>query len=183
MTQRRLSVALVVAVLLVSGVAWAQTPADIAALRVQANAGDADAQFKLGSAYDLGQSVPQDYVQAVSWSRKAAEQGHAKAQYLLGPGTVTGSFLNDLEFQAPIRHVAPVVGKLDGDGKRRLTPTPRQGVVEAKRDIQRTSSCNVIRARLVYYLCRREVKGGQLDSGCVVPDGGVDEIDVSAHAS
>jgi hypothetical protein len=71
-----------VAVLLMSGVALAQTSetADIAALRVRANAGDADAQFYLGFAYAKGQGVPQDYVEAVSRYRKAAEQGEADAQ-------------------------------------------------------------------------------------------------------
>jgi hypothetical protein len=74
----------IVAVLLVSGVAQAQEPADIAALRVQADAGDAAAQFNLGFAYSFGEGVPQDDVQAVSWFRQAAEQGHAIAQYNLG---------------------------------------------------------------------------------------------------
>ena len=50
------------AVLLVSGVAGAQTvPTDtpkIAALRVKANAGDADAQSSLGVAYAKGHRVP-----------------------------------------------------------------------------------------------------------------------------
>ena len=74
----------VVAVLLMGGAALAQAPADIAALRVQADAGDAAAQFNLGFAYSFGEGVPQDDVQAVSWFRQAAEQGHAIAQYNLG---------------------------------------------------------------------------------------------------
>ena len=51
----------------------AQTPtgseetAEIAELRVDANAGDADAQFSLGYAYLTGDGVPQDYVHAVPW--------------------------------------------------------------------------------------------------------------------
>ena len=69
-----------------------QTPAqtvstdtpEIAALRVKANAGDADAQFELGYAYSSGRGVPQDYAQAVAWFRKAAEQGDASAQSNLG---------------------------------------------------------------------------------------------------
>ena len=31
-----------------------------------------------------GQGVPQDYAEAVTWYRKAAEQGDADAQYNLG---------------------------------------------------------------------------------------------------
>ena len=85
------------AVLLVSGVAGAQTPPvrlraqtvstdtpAIAALRVEANAGDADAQWLLGYAYEIGQGVPQDYRQAAAWYRKATDQGDANAQHSLG---------------------------------------------------------------------------------------------------
>ena len=78
----------VLVVLLVSGVAGAQTVSTdtpkIAALRVKANAGDADAQYNLGRIYDNGQGVPQDYGQAAAWYRKAAEQGTAPAQRDLG---------------------------------------------------------------------------------------------------
>ena len=80
----------VVAALLVSGVAGAQTAtaptesAETAALRVKANSGDANAQSYLGYAYDRGEGVPQDYAQAALWYRKAAEQGDARAQYNLG---------------------------------------------------------------------------------------------------
>ena len=76
------------AVLLVSGVAGAQTvltdTPEIAALRVKANAGDADAQYNLGVWYNFGHGVPQDSVQAVAWIRKAADQGLAGAQFNLG---------------------------------------------------------------------------------------------------
>ena len=34
--------------------------------------------------YANGQGVPQDYAQAVAWTRKAAEQGYADAQLRLG---------------------------------------------------------------------------------------------------
>ena len=42
------------------------------------------AQYSLGLMYDEGQGVPQDYAEAVKWYRKAAEQGHARAQNNLG---------------------------------------------------------------------------------------------------
>jgi len=76
----------VVAVLLVSGLASAQTT-DIAAL---ANAGDATAQNRLGDAYHFGQGMPQDSAQAVAWYRKAAEQGYDDAQNSLGYMYLTG---------------------------------------------------------------------------------------------
>ena len=81
----------VVAVLLVGGLALAQTPTDdIAALRVKANAGDAASQVILGTKYSDGEDVPQDYVEAVSWYRLAADQGYARAQYILGLSYAAG---------------------------------------------------------------------------------------------
>jgi TPR repeat protein len=50
----------------------------------EAKAGNADAQARVGRAYWQGAGVPKDYVQAVSWFRKAAEQGNALAQVSLG---------------------------------------------------------------------------------------------------
>lgn len=60
--------------------------------RPLADEGDADAQFHLGSMYDLGRGVPIDDTAAVSWWRRAADQGNALAQlnlaymYYLGQG-------------------------------------------------------------------------------------------------
>ena len=62
----------------------ALSSADIAEVRAKAEAGDAEAQVKLGDMYYFGRGVPKDYTQAVSWYRKAAQQGYAKAQYNLG---------------------------------------------------------------------------------------------------
>lgn len=42
--------------------------------------GDPDAQFNMGQAYKLGRGVPADLNTATEWYRKAAEQGHLKAQ-------------------------------------------------------------------------------------------------------
>lgn len=53
-------------------------------LRPLAADGDARAQFELGFMYDRGNGVPQDYKEAASWYRKAAEQGNASAQFYLG---------------------------------------------------------------------------------------------------
>ena len=84
------------AVLLVSGVAGAQTPtaptedAFFAALRRGAEQGDAAAQWSLGTAYEFGQGVSKDYGQAATWYRKAAEQGDAIGQYCLGNAYANG---------------------------------------------------------------------------------------------
>src|SRR5580698_994906 len=58
--------------------------ATVTQLRERANAGDAAAQVDLGSIYDNGRGVPQDYAQAVRWYAKAAEQANAEGQFNLG---------------------------------------------------------------------------------------------------
>lgn len=49
-----------------------------------ARKGTPEAQFYLGVMYEKGLGVPQDYVAAIRWSRKAAEQGIKEAQYNVG---------------------------------------------------------------------------------------------------
>ena len=50
----------------------------------RAEAGDAEAQCKLGEMYYLGDSVPENYEKAFEWFIKAANQGNAKTSYTLG---------------------------------------------------------------------------------------------------
>ena len=57
---------------------------DVPALTAMAEAGNAFAQYNLGSMYDNGRGVAQDYAAAASWYRKAADQGNAFAQSNLG---------------------------------------------------------------------------------------------------
>ena len=54
--------------------------------RERAEQGDADAQYGLGCHYfyNDGGVVEKDEVEAVKWLRRAAEQGHLKAAFLLG---------------------------------------------------------------------------------------------------
>ena len=52
---------------------------DIQTLIKKAESGDATAQYNLAVAYEQGEVVPLDYVEAAKWYRKAAEQGHAAA--------------------------------------------------------------------------------------------------------
>ncbi len=63
--------------------AGAQTAPDVPATRAAAKQGDAQAQYRLGEMYDLGQGVTQDYKLAAQWYRRAAQQGHAQAQFAL----------------------------------------------------------------------------------------------------
>ena len=53
-------------------------------IRLLAAQGNADAQAKLGSMYEMGLGVPQDYKEAAKWYRLAAEQGVVLAQTQLG---------------------------------------------------------------------------------------------------
>ena len=46
--------------------------------------GDANAQLRLGFMYEYGRGIPQDYLLAAYWYRRAAEQGNPRGQHLLG---------------------------------------------------------------------------------------------------
>lgn len=66
--------------------AWQQGDYDraVAQWRPLAESGDADAQFNMGQAYKLGRGVKADMRTAMDWYRKAAAQGHARAEDNLG---------------------------------------------------------------------------------------------------
>ena len=53
---------------------------DLAATKLKAEQGDADAQKTLGTMYAKGQGVEEDYKEAAKWYLKSAEQGHAGSQ-------------------------------------------------------------------------------------------------------
>lgn len=57
---------------------------DIASLEQAAEKGDAEAQFTLGSAYQMGEGVPQNDIKGVYWMKKSANQGNVDAQFNLG---------------------------------------------------------------------------------------------------
>jgi uncharacterized RDD family membrane protein YckC len=61
-----------------------------AAIRVDAERGDAAAQRELGAAYASGEGVPKDAVEAVRWFRLSAAQGYAEAQLDLGRMYIAG---------------------------------------------------------------------------------------------
>jgi len=68
-------------------------------LRALAEKGDADSQYKLGTAYDEGLGVSKDYTEALKWFRLAAEQGHARSQFRVGDMYMSGDGVakNDAE--------------------------------------------------------------------------------------
>ena len=55
-----------------------------------AQAGMAQAQYRLGKMLYQGDFVPKDVAQALEWLRKAAIQGHPYAQYALGQIFLSG---------------------------------------------------------------------------------------------
>ena len=77
-TKRRQTAVLALSVLgltLIAPWVFGQDPDPLTGLlRRQAEQGDAEAQFNLGLMYTNGDGVPQDYQEAVSWYRKAAER-------------------------------------------------------------------------------------------------------------
>ncbi len=56
------------------------------ALMVKAEAGDIDAQLRVGAAYDFGKGAPRDGTEAMKWYRMAADRGNAEAQNSVGSG-------------------------------------------------------------------------------------------------
>jgi TPR repeat protein len=91
-TMTRLLRAAMAALMLVAlagaAVAWpdkedAARDARVAAIRVEAEQGDATAQVEVGLMYYIGDHVPQDYAETVKWYQLAADQGLYPAQLSL----------------------------------------------------------------------------------------------------
>ncbi len=64
--------------------AFLAVPALADSLKRKAEQGDPVAQYSLGLRYDGGNSALKDRTKAVYWFHKAAEKGHAEAQFKLG---------------------------------------------------------------------------------------------------
>jgi hypothetical protein len=65
-------------------------PTDFEKLKMQAEQGDAVAQFNLGCAYSNGTDVTTDSVKAAKWWRKSADQGYDRSEYALGLAYANG---------------------------------------------------------------------------------------------
>ena len=95
---------------LISGLAIvAAEPEGLAELRRLAEQGDVEAQDELGAMYLLGwRGAQKDDAEAVEWYRKAAEQGHADAQFTLAElyGTGRGVQENPVEAVKWLREAA-----------------------------------------------------------------------------
>ena len=57
----------------------------------KADHGDLEAMYMVGEAFRLGYLVPQSSTTAMAWFRKAADNGYASAQLLLGEAYLTGT--------------------------------------------------------------------------------------------
>ena len=64
-------------------------------VRNTANRNTAKAEYMLGLAYSYGEGVPQNYVEAASWYRRAADKGDAGAQSDLGELYLNGGVLKE----------------------------------------------------------------------------------------
>ena len=53
-------------------------------LKAKARRGDVEMQYALAVRYEQGRDVPQDYVEAARWYKRAAKRGHGRAQFWLG---------------------------------------------------------------------------------------------------
>lgn len=67
---------------------WVTLQSNLSTVINNAEKGDAQAQYLLGSTYEAGRLVPKDQMEAVKWYRKAAEQNHPEAQFKLGSDSV-----------------------------------------------------------------------------------------------
>jgi TPR repeat protein len=84
---------------LISTICYGQGPAPAkgptngidAALMAKAKAGNPEAQFKVGTKYELGARVAKDATEAAAWYRKAADKNYAPAEHSLGVLYETGA--------------------------------------------------------------------------------------------
>ena len=75
---------MMVVVAAVTGIVMADADVDaLKACRVEAEKGNAKAQFYLGMCYSNGEGVEKDGAEAVKWYRKAAKKGYACAKTAL----------------------------------------------------------------------------------------------------
>lgn len=68
-----------------------------------ARKGNAEAQYQLGVIYERGEGQEQNFYKAVRWHRKAAKQGHAKAQAHLGELLATGQGVGEVNYVEAIK--------------------------------------------------------------------------------
>jgi len=85
-------------------------------IKIEAEQGDANAQFSLGLQYYQGKGVKKDYYEAVKWFRKAAEQGNVKAQFDLGAAYYMGNGIDQNIHEAE-KWIRKAAEQRDTDGQ------------------------------------------------------------------
>ena len=89
---------------------------NISELKVKAQEGDTEAQFKLGEYFNTGDGVGKDQVEAVNWYSKAAEGGLPEAKFNLATLYHYGRGISqNLELAAPLFSSAAQVGYADAE--------------------------------------------------------------------
>lgn len=117
----------------------AQDPAVVAGLLRRAQAGDADAQLRVGQAYALGRGLRQDDAQAAAWYARSAAQGNAAAQARLGWAYYAGAGVpQDAVKAATWLELAsaqgdPAAASLRARVEHALTPAQRSATAQAVR--------------------------------------------------
>src|SRR4051794_2638127 len=99
MSNRGVSTSVLAIITALSVISAAQSPTPQAgavqgidkSLMAKAQAGNADAEFRIGVQFELGARVKKDPAQAAEWYRKSAEAGDVRAQHSLGVLYETGN--------------------------------------------------------------------------------------------
>src|ERR1017187_2189205 len=114
----------------------------ISSLEKQAQDGDIDAQYELGTSYSTGEGVSQDHSKAFRWLQQAAEGGHVLAQHRLGDAWYFGNGVSSNKKEAARWYVA--AGE-QGDGAAYFLGAGMSDAFEADEDVHNH------RTRFIFY--------------------------------
>jgi hypothetical protein len=148
--------------------AQAQTP-EIDAVRVRAEAGDAEAQNDLGVRYANGDGVPQDDAEAVRLYRRAADQGHARAQNNLGFMYATGRGVPQ-DYAEAVRWFRLAADQGHADAQFNLGVMYANGRGVPQDDVQAHMWFNLAASRLTGEQRETVVRGRDAAAGRMTPD-------------
>ena len=138
-------------------------------LRARAQQGDAKSQFEMGAAFSLGKfGVAQDYVEAVRWLRKAAEQNFAPAQNHLGVCYHDGLGLT-INYEEAVKWFRKAAEQGDADAQCNLGTRYLRGegvaknYVEAVSWYRKAAEQNIAEAQYNLGVCYRDGQGVEKD--------------------
>ena len=145
----------------------AQTP-EIDALRVRAEAGDAEALYNLGLMYAIGRGVPQDDAEAARWYRLAADQGYASAQHHLGTMYDTGTTVPQ-DYAEAVRWYRLAADQGDATAQLSLGDRYANGEGVSQDDVQAHMWYNLSASRPTNVLRDSAVEGRDRVAGRITP--------------